>query len=109
MKPLYERILITGASGRLGSRLRKGLKPLARKLRLSDRADIGELEPHEEAVACDLSETSAVLAAAEAVDAIVHFGGAPLESPWEEILASNIRGSYNIWEAARKQGVRRVV
>jgi uronate dehydrogenase len=109
MTPLHERILITGASGRLGSRLRKGLKPLARKLRLSDRTGVGDLEPHEEAVACDLSEANAVLAAAEGVDAIVHFGGAPLESPWEEILASNIRGSYNIWEAARKQRVRRIV
>lgn len=109
MTPPYERILITGALGRLGSRLRAGLKPLARRLRLSDRAAIGALNPHEEAVACDLSDTDAVLAAVEAVDAIVHFGGAPLESPWEEILASNIRGSYNIWEAARRQGVRRIV
>jgi uronate dehydrogenase len=109
MTPPYGRILLTGASGRLGSRLRKGLKPLARKIRLSDRAEIDSLEPHEEAIACDLSEASAVFAAAEAVDAIVHFGGAPLESPWEEILASNIRGSYNIWEAARRQRVRRIV
>jgi uronate dehydrogenase len=109
MTPLYEKILITGAAGRLGSRLRKGLKPVARKIRLSDRAEIGDLEAHEEAVAFDLSDASAVLAAAEGIDAIVHFGGAALESPWEEVLASNIRGSYNIWEAARKQGVRRIV
>lgn len=109
MTPPYERILISGALGRLGSRLRKGLKPLARKIRLSDRTDIDDLEPHEEAMACDLGDASAVLAAAEGVEAIVHFGGAPLESPWEEILASNIRGSYNVWEASRKQGVRRIV
>jgi uronate dehydrogenase len=109
MTPPYDRILITGAAGRLGSRLRQGLQPLARRLRLSDRIAIVDPRSHEDVVTCDLGDASAVLAAAEGVDAIVHFGGAPLESPWEEILASNIRGSYNIYEAARKQGVRRVV
>ena len=49
------------------------------------------------------------MAAAKDVQAIVHFGGAPLERPWEEVLNANIRGSYHIYEAARKNGVRRVV
>jgi uronate dehydrogenase len=109
MTPRYERILITGAAGRLGSRLRRGLAPLARRLRLADRVPIADPEPHEEIATFDLDDANAALAAAEGVDGIVHFGGAPLESPWEEVLASNIRGSYNIYEAARKQGVRRVV
>ncbi len=43
------------------------------------------------------------------MQAIVHFGGAPLEKPWETILNANIIGSYNVYEAARKQGVPRVV
>jgi len=105
----YERILITGAAGRLGSRLRSGLTPLARKLRLADRVAIEAPQAHEEVATFELDDLPAVIAAAEGVDAIVHFGGAPLEAPWETILASNIKGSYNIYEAARKQGVRRVV
>lgn len=109
MTPLFNRILITGAAGRLGSRLRAGLKPLATTLRLSDRGEFGALAPHEEAAICDLSDGDAVLRACESVDAIVHFGGAALEAPREEVLASNIRGSYNIFEAARKQSVRRIV
>jgi uronate dehydrogenase len=109
MTPLYSRILITGAAGRLGSRLRQGLKPLAARIRLSDRVDLGPLEAHEEAAVFDVSDADAALRAAEGVDAIAHFGGAPLEAHWEEILASNIRGSYNIFEAARRQGVRRIV
>lgn len=109
MNPHYERILITGAAGRLGSRLRTGLAPLARKLRLADRVALGEAQPHEELATFELDDLPAVVAAAEGVDAIVHFGGAVLESPWETILAANIRGSYNIYEAARKQGVRRVI
>jgi uronate dehydrogenase len=109
MTPPFHRILITGAAGRLGSRLRQGLKPLAARIRLADRVAVGDLEAHEEAAVFDVSDAEATLRAAEGVDAIAHFGGAPLESPWEEILASNIRGGYNIFEAARKQGVRRVV
>lgn len=105
----YDTILITGAAGRLGSHLRRGLVPLAKTLRLADIADLGPLAPHEEAQVFDLADQAAVMAAVEGVDAIVHFGGAPLERPWQEVLDSNIRGSYHIYEAARKHGVKRVV
>lgn len=107
--PLYERILITGAAGRLGSELRKGLAPLARTLRLAHRAPVGELAPHEEEAVFDLADMEATVAACEGCDAIVHFGGAALESPWAAILDSNIRGSYHIYEGARKHGAKRVV
>lgn len=107
--PRFDRILITGAAGRLGTQLRKGLAPLARNLRLLDKAEITGLEANEEAVICDLADQAAVLAATEGVEAIVHFGGVPLERPWEDILNANIRGSYHVYEGARKHGVKRVV
>lgn len=109
MTPRYDTILITGAAGRLGTELRRGLAPLARKLRLAARAPIANLAANEESVVFDLSDEAAVMAACEGVDAIVHFGGAPMERPWQEILDSNIRGSYHIYEAARKHRVKRVV
>lgn len=107
--PRFDTILITGAAGRLGTELRRGLQPLARRLRLSDRDEIADLQPNEEAVICDLSDEAAVHALTEGVDAIAHFGGAPNERPWDEILNSNIRGSYHIYEGARRNGVKRVV
>lgn len=105
----FNKILITGAAGRLGTELRRGLAPLARKLRLADVADIRDLKPNEEALRFDLSDEAAVHAACQGVDAIIHFGGAPLERPWDDVLNSNIRGSYHIYEGARKAGVGRVV
>ena len=105
----YNRILITGAAGRLGTHLRSGLAPLADKIRLSDRQPITDLQPHEESAICDLSDFDAVLEMTRDCDAIVHFGGAPMERPWQEVLDSSIRGSYHIYEGARKAGVRRVV
>jgi uronate dehydrogenase len=109
MTPRYDTILITGAAGRLGTELRRGLAPLARKLRLASRKPVANLAPNEEQVLFDLTDAEAVIEAAKGVQAIVHYGGASLERPWAEILQSNIIGSYNIYEAARKNGVARVV
>lgn len=109
MTPPFETLLITGAAGRLGRELRRGLAPLARKLRLADVADIKDVQPNEEAVICDLADEAAILQLTQGVDAIVHFGGVPLERGWDDILNANIRGSYHIYEGARKHGVKRVV
>lgn len=108
-KKPFDTILLTGAAGRLGTELRRGLAPLANTLRLADIGEVKDLQPNEEALQFDLSDASAVMDACEGVDAIVHFGGIPVERPWEEILDANIRGSYHIYEGARKHGVRRVV
>lgn len=107
--PRFDTILITGAAGRLGTELRRGLAPLARKLRLTDRSEIANLQSNEEAHIADLADSAAIMKLCEGVDAIVHFGGAPLERPWQEIMSSNIQGSYNIYEGARKNGVGRVI
>lgn len=107
--PPYQRILITGAAGRLGSELRRGLRPLASKIRLADRRPLDGLGPHEEEAVFDLADMDAAIKATEGCDAIVHFGGAALESPWQTILDASIRGSYHIYEGARKNGVKRVV
>jgi uronate dehydrogenase len=45
----------------------------------------------------------------EGCDAIVHFGAAPVARPWEEVLESSIKGGYNVYEAARRHGIGRIV
>lgn len=105
----FDTILITGAAGRLGSELRRGLAPLARRLRLADVAPIVDLQSNEEALCFDLADETAVHAACAGVDAIVHFGGVPLERGWQAILDANIRGSYHVYEGARRHAVRRIV
>jgi uronate dehydrogenase len=43
------------------------------------------------------------------VDAIVHLGGYSVEGPWPAILQANIVGGYNVFEAARRNRVKRIV
>jgi len=105
----YNRILLTGAAGRLGRQLRTGLKDTANVIRVADREPLGPIARNEEVAIFDLSDMQATIAATENCDAIVHFGGAPVERPWQEILDSSIRGSYHIFEGARKNGVKRVI
>lgn len=107
--PRFNRLLITGAAGALGSVLRDGLAPLASTIRLTDRASISPTRSNEEIMLAELADFAAVMDVIEGCDAIVHFGAAPMERPWEEILDSSIKGGYNVYEAARRHGIKRIV
>ncbi len=103
------RLLITGAGGNIGQKLRTRLAGFADILRLSDIVDLGEAAEGEEIVPCDLADIDAVIELVDGVDGIVHLGGASVENTFEYILNANIRGTYNIYEAARKTGKPRIL
>ncbi|MGE0559946.1 MAG: NAD-dependent epimerase/dehydratase family protein [Burkholderiales bacterium] len=103
------RILITGAAGAIGGTLRTGLRGRYPLLRLSDMRVMAPAGPGEELVPADLRNYDAVKGAMTGIDCVVHLGGIPREAPWPAILEANIIGSYNVFEAARECGVRRVV
>ncbi len=104
-----QRLLITGAAGGLGRILRSELAGYAPVLRLSDIANLGEAGPGEETAPCDLADADAVMKLVEGCDYIVHLGGKSIEGTFEEILQANIRGTYNVFEAARKLGRPRIL
>ena len=106
---VFERLLLTGAAGGLGRELRRRLKPHCRALRLSDVADLGAAAPGEELVPARLEDKAAVRALLDGVDAVVHLGGVSTEQPFEDVLPANIVGVFHLYEAARLQGVRRIV
>jgi uronate dehydrogenase len=105
----FKRLLLTGADGNLGRELRPRLRAYCDVLRLSHRREFGAAVPGEEIVISSLEDKDAMVALLEGVDAVVHMGGASTERPFEPILASNIVGVYNLYEAARKQRVKRIV
>lgn len=103
------KILITGAAGALGKVTRDGLTGWADSLRLSDIADIDDCQSHEEFINCPLGNLEAVIDLVDGVDGIVHLGGMSVENTFETILDSNLRGTYNLFEAARKTGKPRIL
>jgi uronate dehydrogenase len=107
--PPFHRLLLTGAAGGLGRVLRPRLKPWCTLLRLSDIADLGSAASGEELQPAALEKADQVHALLDGVDAVVHLGGVSVEGPFEPILQANIVGAYNLYEAAREHGVKRIV
>jgi uronate dehydrogenase len=105
-----KKIVLTGAGGRLGSYLREPLGKMCDELVSTDWVvDIGTLYPGESYVKADLGSLEQMEAVLEGADMVVHFGAIGDEAAWDAILHSNIIGAYNVWEAAARKGLRRVV
>ncbi len=104
-----QNVLITGAAGGIGSRLRRLLKGVYPHLRLSDIQTPADLAADEEFMAADLVDLAQVEKIVAGIDGIVHLGGHSIEGPWETIHKSNIVGCYNLFEAAYRANVKRVV
>ena len=105
----HHTLLMTGAAGGLGQVMRERLKANCEVLRLSDVSPMAPAQAGEEVVQADLADAQAVQALVAGCQAIVHFGGVSTEQPWEPTLQANIIGLYNLYEAARLHGVRRIV
>src|SRR6266851_4714124 len=103
-----KKILITGAAGDVGGHLRRELAGRY-ELRLSDILPLKNLASGEEFIRGDCASLTDMLRVTKGVAAVVHLGGFSVEGPWEVILRANIVGAYNAFEAARRNGVRRIV
>jgi uronate dehydrogenase len=100
-------ILITGAAGDVGTHLRRELADKYR-IRASDLRPIDKVA-QESTMRADISKLGDALRITKGVDAVVHLGGYSVEGPWEGILSANIVGCYNVFEAARRNGVKRIL
>ena len=102
-------VLVTGAAGGIGSRLRKLLKGVYPHIRWSDIKQPDDLTPGEDFVQADIADYAAVAKLTAGIEGIVHLGGHSIEGSWPTILNANIIGCYNIFEAAYRSGTKRVV
>jgi uronate dehydrogenase len=105
----FSRLLLTGAAGGLGKVLRPRLKAYCDTLRMSDIAELGSAAAGEELQPVRLEDRAGMLSLLQGVDAVVHLGGVSTEQHFDLILQANIVGAYNLYEAARQHGVRRIV
>jgi uronate dehydrogenase len=102
-------VLMTGAAGRLGTVLRRGLPERGWSVRAFDVVPAPEERFGEEWVVGDATELGAVTDAAAGTAAMVHLAGISGEASWPETLHTNIQSTYAALEAARRAGVERVV
>ena len=96
------KILITGAAGAVGSRLIQGMAGRY-FLRGLDREQVAGAD---EAIIGDVGDGDTMLKATEGMDAAIHLTGGDHE--WEGVLQTNLIGTFNLLEACRVNGVKRV-
>lgn len=107
---MQKKLVLTGAAGRLGSYLREPLSRLADEFVSTDIVDdIGTRLANEAYIKADLASLDDMMGVLQGADMVVHFGAIGDEAPFDAILEANIKGAYNVWEAAYQNGVRRVV
>ncbi len=106
------RVLVTGAAGRIGSYFAEQMHGNY-DLRLMVRGDedrIDALGAWGEVVTADLADLDRLKALCAGMDAVLHLAGDPDPGAlWQDLLDTNIVGTYNLFAAAKAAGVRRVV
>lgn len=105
-----KKLVLTGAAGRLGSHLREPLSKMADEFVSTDVVkNIGNLYRGESYVKADLASLDDMMNVLEGADMVVHFGAFVDEGPFEKLLGPNFVGAYNVWEAAYRHKLKRVV
>lgn len=100
---------ITGGAGRVGTAMRKILSPQFAHVRIVDLAEPQALVDNEVHIRADITRLEEASAAFEGLDGIIHLAGIPSERDLEEMVRVNVIGTSNVYEAARRAGVPRVV
>lgn len=91
------RIAVTGSSGTIGTRLCADLERDHQVVRI---------DLHDADVVTDVRDLGALVEASAGCDAVVHLAGVvDVELDWETVAGTNIAGTYNVFEAARRNGI----
>jgi uronate dehydrogenase len=104
-----QRILVTGAAGKVARCVRPRIAALCTQLRLTDIVAFEATGPNQDVRVADLADPATLPALLEGVDAVVHFAGYPREASWQVLLDANIRTVINLWEASVTAGVDRIL
>lgn len=110
------RVLLTGAAGGIGKAFFHSMRDRY-QFRLADRVAIASETAHagvngeHEVIRLNIGELAACQRACEQIDTVVHLAADadPDADFYGSLLDNNIKGTYNIFRAARDQGCRRVI
>jgi uronate dehydrogenase len=100
------KILVTGSAGTVGRPVCQELLLQGHDVRGLDRRPSPDLV---DAVVADIADADAVRAAVKGMDAVVHLAAQPVDAPFSELVGPNVVGVYNVFDACREAGIKRLV
>ena len=106
---MNKKVLVTGASGHLGGMLFRSLADLGYKNLIGTDLRKKNIEKKQKFVLANLKNFKSTVKITKNVYAIIHFGAIPIEDTKTNILKNNIIGTYNLFEAARINKVKRII
>src|SRR3954447_1417479 len=104
------KVALSGAGGQVGGVLRPRL--LERGVKLRSGGGLNPLTPlsdAEEVTHGDLRDPAVVDRLLQGVDVLIHLAGTSVERPLPEIIENNLRALHEVYEGARRHGVKRIV
>lgn len=102
-------VVVTGAAGSVGTQVIPYLKKQFSRLVLSDIKPPGVNAKDHVYKVVDLRDFEETRKLMKGVDAVIHLGGYPREAEWDTIRDANFEATYNVFEAARIEGVARLI
>ena len=113
MEGFMEKILVTGASGFLGSHVADALSKCGKKLVLLDKIPSAFRTGSQKMVIGDILDRKKLFNVMKGVDCVFHLAAmADINKTWDnprETMKVNILGTTNVLEAARLNGVKRFI
>jgi NAD+ dependent glucose-6-phosphate dehydrogenase len=95
------KIAVTGSNGTIGRRLCEDLA----KDHWVVRIDLQDAD-----IVADVRDLDGLVRAFEDCHAVIHLAGVvAVEADWKSVSTTNINGTYNVFEAARRNGVERMI
>lgn len=99
-----QRIVITGAAGTVARTVAAALEGRHTLTLMDQRA-----RSDHRLIPVNLSDFAAVLDRIPEADTVIHLGANPDEAEWQDILTNNFIATYNVFEVARRKGVKRII
>src|SRR5262249_3483127 len=105
--PQSNTVLVTGSAGRIGRAVVAELKSRGVTVRGFDLVPTPDADV---SLVGDITDGSALLRVAQGVDMLIHLAATPDDDDFlTKLLPNNIVGVYQVFEAARLAGARRLV
>ena len=104
------KVLVTGGIGSVGKALLERLLRHGWEVRVVDRKPEFEMEGIDYQVA-DITNFDEIREVVRGCDSIIHLAAipAPMMNPPQELFHINVQGTYNVYEAAAAEGIKRIV